>query len=270
MTTTKPELVLSHTENAICTITLNRPDKLNSFTRALHAQLMAALKAAQADATVRCIVLTGAGRAFSAGQDLSDMDFTDLPNNPLAPQLADLVGEYFNPLILALQNCRVPIIAAVNGTAAGAGANLALACDIVVAKQSTSFLQAFVNIGLLPDSGGTYFLPRAVGTARALGLSMLGDKLSAQSAKDMGLIWDCVADDAFDAQVQTLAARLAALPTQSLLASRYAIRHSTHSLPEQLQLENTLQTKLAATHDFNEGVQAFLQKRKAVFTGSAA
>ena len=186
---------------------------------------------------------------------------------PLAPQLADLVGAYFNPLIRALHAFPKPILMAVNGVAAGAGANLALAGDICIARQSASFLQAFVHIGLLPDSGGTYFLPRAVGTARALAAAMLGEKISAQAAADMGMIYQAVADDAFDAAVAAVANKLAALPTRALITIRHALR-AGGGLDAQLDMELDLQTQLAATADCTEGVQAFLGKRRAVFTGA--
>lgn len=254
--------ILTHTANAVATLTLNAPDKLNSFTRAMHTQLRAALDAAAQDPAVRCVVITGAGRGFCAGQDLADLNIQ--PNQP--PQLGNLVAEYFNPLIRALNAFPKPIVMAVNGIAAGAGANLAQAGDLCIAKQSANFVQAFVNIGLLPDSGGTYFLPRTVGTARAMGLAMLGSKLSAQDAANMGLIWQAVPDDGFDAAVQAAALKLAALPTLALMAIRKAMRHGG-SLDEQLDLEDTLQSQLAVSHDFNEGVTAFLNKRPAVFKG---
>jgi 2-(1,2-epoxy-1,2-dihydrophenyl)acetyl-CoA isomerase len=256
------EQILTHTANAVATITLNAPSKLNSFTRAMHSQLLAALDGAAADPAVRCVVITGAGRGFCAGQDLADLDLK--PGQP--PKLGNLVADYFNPLIRKLNAYPKPIVMAVNGIAAGAGANLAQAGDICIAKQSANFVQAFVNIGLLPDSGGTYFLPRNVGTARAMGLAMLGGKLSAADAASAGLIWQAVADDAFDAAVQATAAKLAALPTLALLAIRQAMRRGG-SLDEQLDLEDKLQTKLAASQDFNEGVSAFLDKRPAVFVG---
>ncbi len=256
------ELVLYTTAGAVATLTLNAPSKLNSFSRAMHTQLLAALDAAERDLEVRCIVITGAGRGFCAGQDLADLGIQ--AGQPV--QLGNLVAEYFNPLIRRLNAYPKPIVMAVNGIAAGAGANLAQAGDICIAKQSAHFVQAFVNIGLLPDSGGTYFLPRNVGTARALGMAMLGGKLSAQDAMQAGLIWQAVADDAFDAAVLVCAEKLAALPTQALLAIRHAMRHGG-SLDVQLDLEDSLQTQLAATHDFNEGVSAFLEKRPAVFKG---
>jgi 2-(1,2-epoxy-1,2-dihydrophenyl)acetyl-CoA isomerase len=256
------EHVLTHTLDAVTTITLNAPSKLNSFTRAMHAQLLAALAAAEQDTAVRCVVITGAGRGFCAGQDLADLDIK--PGQP--PQLGNLVAEYFNPLIRRLNAFPKPIVMAVNGIAAGAGANLAQAGDICIAKTSANFVQAFVNIGLLPDSGGTYFLPRNVGTARAMGLAMLGGKLSATDAAAAGMIWQAVPDEAFDAAVQAIASKLAALPRLALLAIRQAMRHGG-SLDAQLDMEDALQTQLAATHDFNEGVTAFLEKRPAVFLG---
>jgi 2-(1,2-epoxy-1,2-dihydrophenyl)acetyl-CoA isomerase len=256
------EHILTHTTNAVTTITLNAPTKLNSFTRAMHEHLLAALLAAEIDTSVRCVVITGAGRGFCAGQDLADLDIK--PGQP--PKLGNLVAEYFNPLVCRLNTFPKPIVMAVNGIAAGAGANLAQAGDICIAKHSANFVQAFVNIGLLPDSGGTYFLPRNVGTAKAMGLAMLGGKLSAQEAAAAGMIWQAVADDAFDAAVQATATKLAALPRLALLAIRQAMRHGG-SLDAQLDLEDALQTQLAASHDFNEGVTAFLEKRPAAFLG---
>jgi 2-(1,2-epoxy-1,2-dihydrophenyl)acetyl-CoA isomerase len=256
------EHILTHTANAVTTITLNAPTKLNSFTRAMHEQLLAALQAAELDTNVHCVIITGAGRGFCAGQDLADLDIK--PGQP--PKLGNLVAEYFNPLVRRLNTFPKPIVMAVNGIAAGAGANLAQAGDICIAKHSANFVQAFVNIGLLPDSGGTYFLPRNVGTARAMGLAMLGGKLSATDAANAGMIWQAVADDAFDTVVQATAAKLASLPTLALLTIRQAMRHGG-SLDAQLDLEDTLQTQLAASHDFNEGVTAFLEKRPAAFLG---
>jgi 2-(1,2-epoxy-1,2-dihydrophenyl)acetyl-CoA isomerase len=256
------EHILTHTANAVTTITLNAPTKLNSFTRAMHEQLLAALQAAELDTNVHCVIITGAGRGFCAGQDLADLDIK--PGQP--PKLGNLVAEYFNPLVRRLNTFPKPIVMAVNGIAAGAGANLAQAGDICIAKHSANFVQAFVNIGLLPDSGGTYFLPRNVGTARAMGLAMLGGKLSATDAANAGMIWQAVADDAFDTVVQATAAKLASLPTLALLTIRRAMRHGG-SLDAQLDLEDTLQTQLAASHDFNEGVTAFLEKRPAAFLG---
>jgi len=258
------DLVLSATQGAVRTLTLNRPAALNSFTGAMHEQLLAALNAAAADASVRALIVTGAGRGFCAGQDLADLSFE--PGS--ATDLGALIHDNFNPLIRRLQALPKPVVAKVRGIAAGAGANLALACDLVVAGRSASFLQAFVNIGLLPDSGGTWLLPRAVGSARALGLAMLGEKLPAETAERWGMIWRCVDDDVLDAEVDALAAKLAKMPTAAIAAVKRAIRHAaTADLDAQLDLERDLQTALGASHDYTEGVNAFLQKRPPRFEG---
>jgi 2-(1,2-epoxy-1,2-dihydrophenyl)acetyl-CoA isomerase len=256
--------VVLEVSGGVARLTLNRPDKLNSFTRAMHADLREALDAIEADASVRAVVLGGAGRGFCAGQDLADLSFE--PGN--MTDLGALIHDNFNPLIRRLQALPKPVIAKVRGIAAGAGANLALACDLVVAGRSANFLQAFVNIGLLPDSGGTWLLPRAAGRARALGLAMLGEKLPAEQAERWGLIWKCVDDEALDAEVDALAARLATMPTRALAAIKQAIGHAaTADLDAQLDLERDLQTQLGASHDYAEGVNAFLQKRPARFEG---
>jgi len=256
--------VVLETSGGVARLTLNRPDKLNSFTRAMHADLRAALDVIEGDPSIRAVILGGAGRGFCAGQDLADLSF-----EPGAmTDLGVLIHDNFNPLIRRLQALPKPVIARVRGIAAGAGANLALACDLVVAGRSANFLQAFVNIGLLPDSGGTWLLPRAAGRARALGLAMLGEKLPAEQAEQWGLIWKCVDDDKLDAEVDALAARLAAMPTRALAAIKLAVGHAaTAGLDAQLDLERDLQTQLGASHDYAEGVNAFLQKRPARFEG---
>jgi 2-(1,2-epoxy-1,2-dihydrophenyl)acetyl-CoA isomerase len=258
------QAVMLDVQGGVAKLTLNRPDKLNSFTRAMHSDLRAALDRVELDQTIRAVVLKGAGRGFCAGQDLADLSFE--PGS--MTDLGQLIDENFNPLVRRLQAMPKPIIASVHGIAAGAGANLALACDLVIAGRSASFLQAFVNIGLLPDSGGTWLLPRAVGSARALGLAMLGEKLPAEKAQQWGMIWQCVDDDQLDPVVDALAARLAKQPTAALAAIKLAIRHAAAAtLDMQLDLERDLQTSLGAGHDYLEGVNAFLQKRAPKFEG---
>ncbi|MGF6780677.1 2-(1,2-epoxy-1,2-dihydrophenyl)acetyl-CoA isomerase PaaG [Paraburkholderia sp. GAS334] len=247
----------------VATVTLNRPDKLNSFTRAMHKELSSALDEVEA-AGARALVLTGAGRGFCAGQDLADLDFTP----GAMTDLGGLIDEHFNPLIRRLQALPLPVIAAVNGTAAGAGANLALACDLVIAARSASFIQAFVKIGLVPDSGGTWFLPQRVGMARALGLAITGDKLSAEKAESWGLIWQVVNDADLKDAAGKLATQLAQQPTRAIAAIKRAMREgATQTLDAQLDLERDLQSKLGASHDYEEGVRAFMEKRAARFEG---
>ena len=251
-------------DGGVARIAFNRPAKLNSFTRAMHAQLRGALTACEDDASIRAVILTGNGRAFCAGQDLADLSFPPEPPTDLGA----LIHENFTPLVRRLRALPKPVIARVQGIAAGAGANVALACDLVIAGRSASFLQAFVNIGLVPDSGGTHLLPHRVGTARAMGLAMLGEKLSAEQAAAWGLIWECVDDAQLDARVDALAKRLAAMPTRALAAAKQAI-HAAGSLDlsASLDLERDLQAQLGVSHDYQEGVAAFLAKRPPRFEG---
>jgi len=251
-------------DGGVARVALNRPDKLNSFTRQMHADLREAIGECERDDGIRAVILTGNGRGFCAGQDLADLSFE--PGN--MTDLGALIEDNFNPLIRRIQALPKPVIARVQGIAAGAGANLALACDLVVAGRSASFLQAFVNIGLVPDSGGTWFLPHRVGVARAMGLAMLGEKLGAEQAAQWGLVWRCVDDDKLDGEVAALATRLAAMPTRALAAIKSAIRAAlTNGLPDQLDMERDLQAELGASHDYAEGVNAFLQKRPPKFEG---
>jgi 2-(1,2-epoxy-1,2-dihydrophenyl)acetyl-CoA isomerase len=249
------------------TLQLNRPEALNSFTSQLHAALMAALDEAADDSTVRCVVLGGSGRAFCAGQDLSDpMVAPDFTPGATAKDLGQVIESLYAPLVLRIRSMPVPVIAAVNGVAAGAGANLALNCDIVIAARSASFIQAFSKIGLVPDCGGTWLLPRLVGRARALALAMTGDKLPAEQAERMGLIWQCVEDAMLMETANGLAERLAKMPTKALVETRLALDAAGGmDLDQALQREGELQRTLGRSHDYLEGAAAFLQKRSPSF-----
>ena len=248
-------------DGAIARITLNRPDRLNSFTKAMHGELRDALANL---GEARVVVLTGAGRGFCAGQDLNDRAVA--PGE--AVDLGETVEASWNPLIRTLTSLPQPVIARVNGVAAGAGANIALACDLVIAAKSAKFIQSFSAIGLIPDSGGTWVLPRLVGQARALGLALTGEPLGAEQAAEWGLIWKAVEDDALDAEVDALAAKLAALPPLGLAAIKQMIRSSwQHSLDEELGLQAGEMRRLGFSEDYREGVAAFLEKRAAKFTG---
>jgi 2-(1,2-epoxy-1,2-dihydrophenyl)acetyl-CoA isomerase len=248
-------------EAGIARITLNRPDRLNSFTRAMHAELAKALDSA---ADARVIVLTGAGRGFCAGQDLNDRAVA--PGE--AVDLGETVEASWNPLIRRLATMPQPVIARVNGVAAGAGANIALACDLVIAARSAKFIQSFSALGLIPDSGGSWHLPRLVGQARALGLALTGEPLPAEKAAEWGLIWKCVDDDTLDADVDALAAKLASLPPLGLAAIKSIIRTTgTRTLDQELDLQRDEMRRLGFTADYREGVAAFLEKRLPTFTG---
>ncbi|MEN3372431.1 2-(1,2-epoxy-1,2-dihydrophenyl)acetyl-CoA isomerase PaaG [Dechloromonas sp. ZS-1] len=254
-------------DNGIARLTLNRPDKLNSFNEEMHAELRDALDGIQSGRIpARVLVLSGAGRAFCAGQDLADRAM-QIKDGKL-PDIGDIVERNYKQLIVRLQNLRVPTIAAVNGIAAGAGASVALACDLVIATQSASFLQAFSKIGLIPDTGGTWFLPQRVGMARAMGLALLADKLPAAKAAEWGLIWECVADAEFAARIDALAGQLASAPTKALVRTRQAMHAAPgHTLEQQLSFEGGFMRELGWSRDYAEGVQAFMEKRAPNFTG---
>lgn len=257
--------IIAEAANGVHRITLNRPDRLNTFNDAMHAELREALSAVAADGTARVLVLTGAGRGFCAGQDLSDRAVAP---GEAPPDLGASIERNYRPLVLALRNLPVPVIAAVNGVAAGAGANIALACDMVIAAESASFIQAFCKIGLIPDSGGTYWLPRLVGDARAMGLALLGDKLPAKQAAEWGLIWRCVPDAELAGTVDQLAQQFAMAPTLGLVRTRRALHASaTNDLETQLGLERDIQRDLGCSADYREGVAAFVAKRAPNFRG---
>jgi 2-(1,2-epoxy-1,2-dihydrophenyl)acetyl-CoA isomerase len=259
------ESILFTIAGGIATLTLNRPSRLNSFTSAMHEELRHALDIVRDEAGIRVLVLTGAGRAFCAGQDLSD---DAVAPGSAAPDLGATVKKYYAPLVLALRALPMPVLCAVNGVAAGAGANLALACDIVLAAESASFIQPFCKLGLVPDTGGTYFLPRLVGPARAMGLALLGDKLGARQAEQWGLIWKCVPDGELQAQTAAMAQHFAGAPTAGLARSKQALHAgAANTLEAQLMLEAALMTELGRTEDYAEGVAAFAARRAPLFKG---
>jgi 2-(1,2-epoxy-1,2-dihydrophenyl)acetyl-CoA isomerase len=249
----------------VATVTLNRPDKLNSFTSAMHRDLRDAMQRVRSDASVRVLLITGAGRGFCAGQDLSERVMS---GNPADHDVGSTLEENYNPLVLGLRALPIPVVCAVNGVAAGAGCNFALAADIVIAARSAKFIEAFSRIGLIPDAGGTYVLPRLVGMARAMGLAMLADALSAEQAEAWGLIWKCVDDNQLAAEAGKLTAALAAGPTSAYALIKQALYASpNNSIEQQLAMEARLQREAGRTADFKEGVQAFLDKRQAKFLG---
>ena len=249
-------------ENGIANITLNRPEVYNSFNDAMSTEFKQALDECGTNEDVRVILISGAGKAFCAGQDLKEA------TAPEAPEIGEIVSKHYNPIIEKICALEKPVVAAINGVAAGAGANIALACDIVVAKESAHFIQAFCNIGLIPDSGGTFFLPRLIGLKKASALMMLGDKVSAKEAERMGMIYKYFPDDEFDAAVQKLCDKLVLMPTKGLGLIKKALHYSLNNdLTTQLGIEEALQTTASHTDDYNEGVQAFLEKRKPTFTG---
>ncbi|HEX7013125.1 MAG TPA: 2-(1,2-epoxy-1,2-dihydrophenyl)acetyl-CoA isomerase PaaG [Steroidobacteraceae bacterium] len=259
------ETILFESNEGIARLTLNRPDRLNSFNVQMHREVREVLTQLASDSSARVLVLGGAGRGFCAGQDLND--------RAVAPggegvDLGDSIESYYKPLVLALRKLPLPVIAAVQGVAAGAGANIALACDIVIAARSASFIQSFSKIGLVPDSGGTWLLPRLVGNARALGLALLGEKLSAEQAAQWGLIWRSVEDDELAQTVDALARQFASGPTRGFARTKQAIYESWgRSFEEQLDVERDFQRELGRSRDYAEGVAAFMQKRTPTFTG---
>jgi len=261
--------VLFEKRGAVAIVTLNRPQALNSMTRAMHEELWVAFSKIEKDKDIRAAVLTGAGRAFCAGADLAEFDFEPGPDLMERANPGPIIEECFNPTVRKLVALRVPTVAAINGIAAGAGASIAMACDMAVAAHNASFIQAFSKIGLVPDAGGTWFMVKKIGLARAMGCSMLGDKLSAKDAKEWGMIWDVAAEgeDCVEAAVK-LAERLAVLPTRALVETRSVLRNAaTVALDDQLNFERDTQAALGRTHDYFEGVAAFRQKRPAQFKG---
>ena len=259
------EQIRFESADGIARVTLHRPDRLNSFTAQMHEELRDALARVAQDDALRVLLLTGAGRGFCAGQDLAD--------RAVAPSaepvdLGASIENNYRPLVLGLRDLPIPVVCAVNGVAAGAGASIALACDLVIACRSASFIQAFCRIGLVPDSGGTFFLPRLVGSARAMALAMLGEKLGAEQAAEWGLIWKCVDDDQLAATVDALLRQLARAPTRGLTAIKRALHASAdNTLEQQLALERDVQRELGYSADYREGVAAFLEKRAPDFTG---
>lgn len=259
------QAIVFEVSEGIARLTLNRPERLNSFNTSMHSEVQEALAALRADASARVLVLTGAGRAFCAGQDLGDRVVAP---GGAPPDLGASIERYYKPLILALRRLPLPVIAAVNGVAAGAGANIALACDLVIAARSATFIQAFCKIGLVPDSGGTWLLPRLVGHARAMGLALLGERLAAEQAAQWGLIWRCVDDGELAREVDTLARQLASGPTRGLARTKQAMLEGWgHTLERQLDVERDYQQELGHSADYAEGVAAFTEKRVPRFTG---
>jgi 2-(1,2-epoxy-1,2-dihydrophenyl)acetyl-CoA isomerase len=254
--------ILFEIKNAVAVITLNRPEKFNSFNREMALLMQKYLDECSILSNIRCVLITGNGKAFSAGQDIAELTGEN------AIGIDKILSEHYNPIVTRIRHLQMPVVAAVNGVAAGAGANIALCCDIVLASSSASFIQAFSKIGLIPDSGGTYFLPRLIGFQKASALMMTGDKVSALEAERLGMIYKVIDDTTFAEEAYTQALMLAQMPTQGLAFTKIALNNSIHAtLHEQLLEEDRLQRKAASTSDYKEGINAFLEKRKATFTG---
>lgn len=254
--------ILTEHRNGVMQITLNRPEVYNSFNRTMALQMQASLNEAAANESVRAVVITGTGKAFCAGQDLAEAI------DPEGPGLERILAEHYNPIIQQIVGLPKPVVALVNGVAAGAGANIALACDVVIAHEQASFIQAFSKIGLIPDSGGTYFLPRLIGAQKALALMMTGDKVSAKEAETLNMIYKAVEAETYETFTADFVSKLALMPTRALALTKKAVQESwNNTLSEQLNLELALQVEAGNTEDFKEGVQAFLDKRKPNFTG---
>lgn len=256
--------ILYEAADGVATVTLNRPERLNSFTEAMHEELRQSLARARSDSGVRALLLTGSGRGFCAGQDLDERNVAE---GAPPPDLGASLGRNYNPLVQGLRELPIPVVCAVNGVAAGAGANIALACDIVIAARSASFIQAFSKIGLIPDSGGTWFLPRLIGGARSRALTMLGERVSAEQAESWGMIWKCVDDGELMSVARNIAVQLARSPARALASLKKALAaSSTHTLAEQLEFERNAQRELGRSADYREGVTAFKEKRTPRFT----